>query len=115
MPTTAWTSRSIPFPYNGGVTTCDSLWMGVPVLTVAGDSYVSRQGAGILTHAGISEFIADNPEHLIELAKTWATNKEWLADIRKGLRAQVAKSAIADGRTYVQSLEKGLRPRGCSC
>lgn len=98
-----------PFPYNGGVTTCDSLWMGVPVLTVAGDSYVSRQGASIMTHVGLSEFIAENPSHLIELAKTWANNKEWLADIRLGLRRLMTNSPIADGVRYVRALEAALR------
>ncbi|CAN5505963.1 tetratricopeptide repeat protein [soil metagenome] len=98
-----------PFPYNGGVTTCDALWMGVPVLTVAGDSYVSRQGASILTHVGVSEFVADSPAKLIELAHMWAENKEWLADIRTGLRSQVAKSPVGDAKQYIWGLESGYR------
>ena len=98
-----------PFPYNGGVTTCDALWMGVPVLSVAGNSYVSRQGAAVMAHAGLSEFVADSPAMLIELAKTWNANREWLADIRAGLRAQVASSPIANGKTYVRHLEDALR------
>ncbi len=98
-----------PFPYNGGVTTCDALWMGVPTLTIAGASYVSRQGASILTHIGLSEFIADSPSNLIELAKVWSSNREWLAEIRAGLRSQMAKSAVADGPGYVRRLEAGLR------
>jgi predicted O-linked N-acetylglucosamine transferase (SPINDLY family) len=97
-----------PFPYNGGVTTCDALWMGVPVLAVAGGSYVARQGASVMTHAGLSEFVADSPDRLIELAKTWADNREWLAEIRAGLRVQVARS-VGDGRRYVRSLEAALR------
>lgn len=97
-----------PFPYNGGVTTCDALWMGVPVLAVAGASYVSRQGASILTHVGSPEFIAESPEQMIELAKTWATNRDLLADIRTGLRGQVAKT-VGDGKAYVRTLEAGLR------
>ncbi|MGL4420597.1 MAG: tetratricopeptide repeat protein, partial [Gemmataceae bacterium] len=98
-----------PFPYNGGVTTCDALWMGVPVLTVAGNSYVSRQGAMINTQVGLSEFVADDPATLIELAKTWSMNREWLADIRAGLRGQVASSPIANAPRYVQQLENKLR------
>jgi predicted O-linked N-acetylglucosamine transferase (SPINDLY family) len=98
-----------PFPYNGGVTTCDALWMGVPVLAVAGESYLARQGASIMTHVGLSEFVAESPEQLVELAKTWAANKEWLADIRLGLRKQMMKSPVADGVRYVRSLESALR------
>ncbi|QEL19757.1 O-linked N-acetylglucosamine transferase, SPINDLY family protein [Limnoglobus roseus] len=98
-----------PFPYNGGVTTCDALWMGVPVLTVAGGSYVSRQGASILTHVGSTEFIAESPEQLAEVAKIWASNRDMLADIRAALRPQVAKSVVADGKAYVRNLEAGLR------
>jgi predicted O-linked N-acetylglucosamine transferase (SPINDLY family) len=96
-----------PFPYNGGVTTCDALWMGVPVLTVAGNTYASRQGASILTHVGVSEFIADTPERLIDLAVTWATNKELLGDIRHGLRGQMQKSPVCDAKEYIFALETG--------
>ncbi|MBL8865872.1 MAG: hypothetical protein JNK93_09960, partial [Planctomycetia bacterium] len=97
-----------PFPYNGGVTTGDALWMGVPVLAVAGRSYVSRQGVAVLTHVGLPEFAAESPEQLVELAKTWAENREMLDDIRTGLRSQVAKT-IADGKAYTTRLESALR------
>ena len=98
-----------PFPYNGGVTTCDALWMGVPVLAVAGTSYVSRQGAAVLTHAGLGEFVADTPDMLVALARTWSENRDVLADIRAGLRRQVEKSPVADGPGYVRGLEAALR------
>src|SRR5207302_3330957 len=51
-----------PFPFNGGVTTCDALWMGVPVLTVAGKDYRSRQGVSILNNLGLPEFAADSAD-----------------------------------------------------
>ncbi len=97
-----------PFPYNGGVTTGDALWMGVPVLAVAGRSYVARQGVAVLTHVGLPEFAAESPEQLVELAKTWAANRDMLADIRAGLRSQVART-IADGMAYASRLEAALR------
>jgi predicted O-linked N-acetylglucosamine transferase (SPINDLY family) len=97
-----------PFPYNGGVTTGDALWMGVPVLAVAGKSYVSRQGVSVLTHMGHPEFAAESPAQLVEVAKTWAANRDLLADIRAGLRERVAKS-VGEPRAYVRSLEAGLR------
>jgi protein O-GlcNAc transferase len=98
-----------PFPYNGGVTTCDALWMGVPVLTVAGGSYVSRQGAAIMTNVGLSEFIADTPQKLIDLGRMWSENKSWLADIRSSLRGQMSKSPVADPKLYLKALEAGYR------
>ncbi len=97
-----------PFPYNGGVTTGDALWMGVPVLALAGKSYVSRQGVSVLTHVGIPEYIAETTDQLIELGKIWAANRDVLAEIRSGLRSQVAKT-IGDGKAYVTRLEAGLR------
>ena len=57
-----------PFPFNGGVTTCDALWMGIPVLTLAGTDYRSRQGVSILNNLGLPEFVADTPEKVVELA-----------------------------------------------
>lgn len=98
-----------PFPYNGGVTTCDALWMGVPVLTLAGNTYVSRQGAAILTHAGLGEFVAESVDGLVALARTWAENRDVLAEIRAGLRDQLARSPVADGPAYVRHLEEALR------
>jgi predicted O-linked N-acetylglucosamine transferase (SPINDLY family) len=98
-----------PFPYNGGVTTCDALWMGVPVLAVAGKSYVSRQGAAILTDAGLNEFVAESLERLVVLAKEWGGKREALAAVRAGLRSRVANSTVADGAAYVRDMEAALR------
>lgn len=98
-----------PFPYNGGVTTGDSLWMGVPVLTVAGTSYVSRQGAMAMTAVGLPEFVAESPADLVRLAKEWTTRRRELAEIRTGLRDRLAKSPLADGPRYVRNLEDALR------
>lgn len=98
-----------PFPYNGGVTTCDALWMGVPVLAVAGTSYVSRQG-GMLMHAvGLGEFVADSPESLAKLAKEWTTRRPELAEVRAGLRDRLRASPLCDAGRYVRNLEDALR------
>lgn len=98
-----------PFPYNGGVTTCDALWMGVPVLAVAGSTYVSRQGAGLMTRLGLDEFVAGDSAQLVNLAKHWSACRTALADIRAGLRDRLAASAICDGPKYVATLEAELR------
>ena len=98
-----------PFPYNGGVTTGDALWMGVPVLTVAGPTYVSRQGAGLMTRIGLPEFVAADAGELVSLAKRWANDRATLAAIRAGLRERLAGSGVCDGPGYVAGLEAELR------
>lgn len=98
-----------PFPFNGGVTTCDSLWMGVPVLTVAGRDQRSRRGVSILNNVGLPEFIADTPGKLVELAASWADQREGLADIRGSLREMVKQSPLADVKNYVRNLEAAYR------
>ncbi|MFO0847452.1 MAG: tetratricopeptide repeat protein [Gemmataceae bacterium] len=98
-----------PFPYNGGVTTADALWMGVPVLAVAGGSYVSRQGLAVMTAVGLPQFVADTPAALVQRAKEWTQRRPELAEIRAGLRDRVAASPLADAPRYLRNLEDGLR------
>ena len=98
-----------PFPYNGGVTTCDALWMGVPVLTVTGSDYRSRQGASILTNLGLAEFVADSPEKMVELAASWADQRAGLADLRGSLREMLKESPLTDAPRYVRHLEAAFR------
>ena len=98
-----------PFPYNGGVTSCDALWMGVPVLTVAGSNYCSRQGLGLMTHLGLTEFIVNQPDELVSRVAEWNRRRSELAEIRRGLRNRLAKSVICDVRRYLQNLESAYR------
>ena len=98
-----------PFPQNGGVTTCDSLWMGVPVLTVAGRDYRSPQGVSLLNNVGLPEFVADSSEKLIELAATWADQREGLAELRESLREMMTQSPLTDAGRYVRNLEAEYR------
>lgn len=98
-----------PFPRNGGVTTCDALWMGVPVLTLAGREGRSRIGVSLLTHAGLPEFIAETPQHFIELAASWANQREALADLRLSLRDILRQSPLMDAARYTRHLEAELR------
>ena len=94
-----------PFPYNGGITTCDAMWMGVPVLTVAGNSYASRQGLAVLATLGLPGFIARTPAELAELAKSWSHRRPELAGIRAELRGLMKKSAVCDVAGYVKGFE----------
>jgi predicted O-linked N-acetylglucosamine transferase (SPINDLY family) len=98
-----------PFPYNGGVTTCDALWMGVPVLTVSGRDYRSRQGVSILTNLGLPEFVAESPEKLLELAAGWCDQRAGLADLRGSLRELMSESAVTAAERYVRNLEAAYR------
>lgn len=98
-----------PFPFGGAVTTCDSLWMGVPVLTVAGRDARGRQGLSLLNALGLPEFIADTPEQLVPLAATWADQRTALSELRAGLRDMVAQSPLTAAATYVKHLEAAYR------
>jgi len=98
-----------PFPYNGGVTTCDALWMGVPVLTVAGSDYRARQGASILNNLGLPEFVADSDDKLVELAAIWSDQREGLADLRGSLREMMQESPLTNAAAYVKHLEAAYR------
>lgn len=94
-----------PFPYNGGATTCDALWMGVPVITLKGDRMISRQGASMLTAVGITEFIADDRESYVEIAIRWSNRLNELSDLRGRLRAQCSSSPLCDTRRFTSDLE----------
>jgi predicted O-linked N-acetylglucosamine transferase (SPINDLY family) len=94
-----------PFPYNGGVTTCDALWMGVPVLTLAGREARARHGVAILTALGLPEFVADSAEQFVSLAATWADQRESLADVRATLREMMAQSPVTAVVQFVKHLE----------
>ena len=98
-----------PFPFAGGTTTAESLWMGVPVLTLAGDSIVSRQGVGLLTNAGLPEWIAADANDYIARAVSHANNQASLATLRSGLRQQVLASPIFDAQSFARCFEAALR------
>jgi predicted O-linked N-acetylglucosamine transferase (SPINDLY family) len=98
-----------PFPYNGGVTTGDCLWMGTPILALEGDSYVSRQGVALLKGMGMEEFIATDREELVAKAAAWAANPEKLADRSAGLRERFQASPLMDHAGYALELETAFR------
>jgi predicted O-linked N-acetylglucosamine transferase (SPINDLY family) len=97
------------FPFNGGTTTCDSLWMGVPVVTLAGTNGVSRGGVSLLTHIGLPELIAESPERYVQIAKNLAHEKERLTEIRATLRQRMQSSALMDSKAFARNLESHFR------
>ncbi|MBF0589374.1 MAG: tetratricopeptide repeat protein [Magnetococcales bacterium] len=96
------------FPFNGATTTFQALWMGVPVITLWGDRFLSRMGADLVTQVGLAELAADSEEDYVALAVELAGDRERLAALRAGLRARVAVSPLCDGAAYSKVFEKAL-------
>ena len=98
-----------PFPYPGGTTSVESLWMGVPVLTLAGERFLSRQGVGIVMNAGLPEWIAADTDDYVSRAASHAGDLQRLAALRNKLRQQVLTSPIMDARRFAIHFEAVLR------
>jgi protein O-GlcNAc transferase len=97
------------FPYNGTTTTCEALWMGVPVLTVRGDSQRARTGASLLTHTGLDDWIAENEEEWVAKALYWNENRALLNQIRLELRPRVEASPIGDAAGFAEKFYATIR------
>jgi protein O-GlcNAc transferase len=98
-----------PFPYNGGTTTCDTLWMGVPLVTLAGAQCVSRLGVSALSNAGLPELIAQTQQEYVEIASALALDPARLTQMRAGLRERVMASPVMDGKRFTAHLEAAYR------
>jgi predicted O-linked N-acetylglucosamine transferase (SPINDLY family) len=98
-----------PFPYTGGTTTTEALWMGVPVLTLSGEHFLSRQGLGLLANAGLTEWVASDPDDYVSRAVSHASNLERLAGLRSQLREQVLASPIFDAARFAVHFDAALR------
>jgi protein O-GlcNAc transferase len=94
-----------PFPYNGVTTTCDALWMGVPVVSLAGSLSVSRQGARFLRSVGLDELLADSPEQYVQTATNLAGDRSRLAVLRSTLRDRMSRSTVTDAQRLTRDLE----------
>ncbi|BBO99480.1 tetratricopeptide repeat protein [Sulfuriferula nivalis] len=89
-----------PFPYPGGTTTVEGLWMGVPVLTLAASSFLSRQGAGILMNAGLTEWVAESAEDYVKRAIAHTSDLPALSLLRLNLRQKLSTSPMMDGQKF---------------
>jgi predicted O-linked N-acetylglucosamine transferase (SPINDLY family) len=96
------------FPYPGGTTTCEALWMGVPTLTLAGNTMLERQGAAFLTIAGLPDWIVPNKSAYVDRAIAVASDLTRLADLRSTLRQQVLASPLFDAPRFARRLEDAL-------
>lgn len=97
------------FPYNGTTTTCDALWMGVPVVCLAGDRHSARVSGSILTGLGLNDWVASSREHYADIAVAAAANRKDLAALQQGLRGRVASSPLADAGRFAGEIDTAFR------
>ena len=97
------------FPYGGGTTTCDALWMGVPTVSLAGKTGVGRGGLSILSNLGLVELVADSEEAYVRLASELAHDPARLNNLRSTLRRRMEQSPLMDAPRLARSIEAAYR------
>jgi predicted O-linked N-acetylglucosamine transferase (SPINDLY family) len=98
-----------PFPYHGATTTCFCLWMGLPVVALAGTTHASRADLSLLTNVGLPQFATDDPDRYVDIACGLAASLDALADLRSRLRGMMLASPVTDGRAHTRELEEAYR------
>jgi len=98
-----------PFPYSGGLTTCEALWMGIPTVTLPGETFASRHSLSHLSNVGLEDWVAASASDYVALAVAKAGDLDQLAALRRGLRARVKASPLCDARRFGVGLGVALR------
>ena len=98
-----------PFPCNGGTTTCDALFMSVPVVSLSGDRFTSRMGLTMLTNCGHPEWVTDSPDEYVKIAADLASDIQRLNHIRQNLRTEAEHSNIMDEVGFARKMERAYR------
>ena len=98
-----------PFPFSGGVTTMDALWMGVPVIALAGRTAVGRSGVSLLSNVGLRDLIAETPDEYVDCAVALAGVLVRLSELRGGFRQRMEASPLVDGKQYALDVEAAFR------
>jgi predicted O-linked N-acetylglucosamine transferase (SPINDLY family) len=98
-----------PHPYGGGTTTCDALWMGVPVVSLAGRTAVSRAGRTLLSHVGLERLVARTAEQYVEVAAGLIRDAAGLSALRRELRERLESSPVMDAPQFARDFEAALR------
>ena len=94
-----------PFPYGGGITTCDGLWMGVPIVTLTGRTAVGRGGTSILSNLGLTDLIARDENGYLRIAVELAGDLTRLGELRKSLRQRMKQSPLMDAPAFARDVE----------
>jgi predicted O-linked N-acetylglucosamine transferase (SPINDLY family) len=102
-----------PFPFPGGTTTCDSLSMGVPVISLAGPTPVTRGGLTLLSNIGLPELVAHSVDKYIEIAAGLACDLPRLASLRASLRYRMQRSPLMDAPRFARAVEAAYRAMWC--
>jgi predicted O-linked N-acetylglucosamine transferase (SPINDLY family) len=102
-----------PFPFNGCTTTFEALWMGVPVVTLAGERWLGRMGIGTLAPLGLGSLAARDEDGYVAAAVALASDLDALATLRAGLRRRVQSSPLVDAEAYARSVEAAFRTAWC--
>lgn len=97
------------YPYHGTTTTCEALWMGLPVVTLAGASHAARVGVSILKNAGLSELIAPDADQYVKIAVSLAQSPDRLRNYRRSLRERLLASPLMDAGSFTADLERVYR------
>jgi predicted O-linked N-acetylglucosamine transferase (SPINDLY family) len=98
-----------PFPYNGATTTCEALWMGVPVIALQGEAHAGRVGASLLAAAGLGDLAAASEADYARLAIALANDRERLQRLRAELREVLARGPLGDEPAFARALEGAFR------
>ena len=98
-----------PFPYSGGLTTCEALWMGVPVVTMPGPTFAGRHSATHLCNVGLDDWVVNSPESYVAQVERWCGDLEGLAGLRAGLRQRMIESPLCDAPRFARNLEDAYR------
>jgi predicted O-linked N-acetylglucosamine transferase (SPINDLY family) len=98
-----------PVPYNGGTTTVEAFYMGVPVITRHGDRFVAHMSESNVRSAGLDEWVGADTEDYVRRAVAFASDVPKLAKLREGLREQVLASRLFDAKTFARDLDEALR------
>ncbi|HEY1683479.1 MAG TPA: hypothetical protein VGG19_01835 [Tepidisphaeraceae bacterium] len=97
------------FPFAGGTTSCHALYMGVPVVTLRGETSVSRVGSSLLHNLDLGELVADTPEAFVAISKTLAADVDRLSGLRADLRSRMRRSPIMEESAFINNLESAYR------
>jgi protein O-GlcNAc transferase len=98
-----------PFPYSGGLTTCEALWMGVPTVTMPGETFASRHSASHMSNAGLADWVVEGADAYVARALACVADTDALARLRAGLRAHIRASPLCDAPRFGRSLGGALR------